>query len=71
MQMINEGEKLKPREEVPPLWAVGSHAEPIENKAHQNEAFWYILKHRDEGAWVWCYRDPRDGSCACEHRRGE
>jgi hypothetical protein len=67
MQMINEGDKLRPRAEVPPLWAVGSHPVAITDRKHQLNAFWYVLEHRAEGAWVWCYRHARGE--VCRHTR--
>jgi len=40
------------------LWAVRSKATPILDKKHQENVFHYILRHKTEGAWVWCYREP-------------
>jgi hypothetical protein len=40
------------------LWGRGRKIIPIENKPHQVATLKYVLDHRDEGAWVWSYRDP-------------
>jgi hypothetical protein len=69
MQLVNGGDRLKARMNVAPFWAVGSHAEPVTCRKHQVDIFWYILRHREQGAWVWCYLDPRDGSVSCRHER--
>ena len=71
MRMVNGSDRLKLRTDIPPLWAVGLHPEPICDGAHHVDAFWYILDHRDEGAWVWCFQCPRDGSRLCRHVRQE
>jgi len=39
------------------LWAVRSHALPIRDRGHQENTFKYIVRHRDEEAWVWTFRD--------------
>ncbi len=39
------------------LWATRSHALPIEDRGHQENTFFYIARHRKEGAWVWTFRD--------------
>ena len=69
MQLVNGGEKLKTSTDARPLWAVGSHAEPITEKDHFINAFWYILEHRLEGAWTWCFKCERDGRALCKHLR--
>ncbi len=40
------------------LWSKRSKATPIKDRGHQENTFDYILRHRHEGAWVWCFRDP-------------
>lgn len=39
------------------LWASRSKAIPIRDRRHQLNVFNYILRHADEGAWVWSFRD--------------
>lgn len=34
------------------LWGVRSKAEPIRNRAHQENTYKYIMKHAEEGAWI-------------------
>lgn len=50
-----------------PIWAEGCGVRPIRDREHFHRAFWYDLDHRDEGAWVWCYLEPRDCSVICRH----
>jgi hypothetical protein len=38
------------------LWAVRSKIIPICDRNHQLNAFGYILRHADEGAWIWDFR---------------
>ena len=38
------------------LWAVRSKVTPIKDRPHQLNAFDYILRHANEGAWVWDFR---------------
>ncbi len=46
------------RDELPgKIWAKGCGIKPIKDKAHQINTFNYIVKHKDQGAWVWTYRD--------------
>lgn len=40
------------------LWGRGRKIVPIRDRAHQRNVLNYILAHCDEGAWVWCFRDP-------------
>ncbi len=35
------------------LWAKRSKATPVRDRRHQLNAYWYILKHLRQGAWVW------------------
>jgi hypothetical protein len=39
------------------LWGKGRKIVRIRNREHQVAVLEYILSHRDEGAWVWCWRD--------------
>ena len=48
----------KVRKDLPgTVWAAGGDPIPIEDKAHQRRVYTYILRHRDEGAWTWSFRD--------------
>src|SRR5947209_1153828 len=38
------------------LWAVGSKPEPVNDRKHQLNVFNYILRHAEQGAWVWDFR---------------
>ena len=38
------------------LWAVRGKVTPIKDRNHQLNAFDYILRHANEGAWVWDFR---------------
>src|SRR5262245_40423459 len=40
------------------LWAKRSRATPINDRRHQENTFHYIVGHKQEGAWVWTFRDP-------------
>jgi acetylornithine deacetylase len=40
------------------MWAKKSKATPIKDRKHQENAFNYIVRHKQEGAWVWTFRDP-------------
>jgi len=39
------------------VWAVRCRALPIEHREHQLRTYRYILKHREQGAWVWSFKD--------------
>ena len=39
------------------FWASGGKFQPIRDEKHHRATYDYILRHRDEGAWVWTYRD--------------
>ena len=39
------------------VWASGCDPILIKYKSHHRRVFGYILKHREEGAWVWSFRD--------------
>lgn len=39
------------------LWSGGRKIIPVKTRGHHLATFRYILKHRDEGAWVWSFRD--------------
>ena len=38
------------------LWAVRCKVTPIRDRGHQVNTYHYILRHLDEGAWVWDFR---------------
>lgn len=42
------------------LWGRRRKVIPIQSRGHQQRVFSYILRHRDEGAWVWSFRDGFD-----------
>jgi len=42
------------------LWAKRSGINPIEDRAHQLSTFHYILRHQNEGAWTWDFREHPD-----------
>jgi hypothetical protein len=44
------------------LWAEGSKANPIRDRKHQINTFNYILRHMDEGAWVWDFQKGERGA---------
>jgi REP element-mobilizing transposase RayT len=39
------------------VWAKRSKETPIKDRKHHVNVFNYILRHADEGAWVWSFRD--------------
>ena len=39
------------------VWATGCGVKPIHDKAHQVNAFNYILQHRGQRCWVWSFRE--------------
>ena len=39
------------------LWGRGRKIVAIRDRRHQENVLNYILGHREEGAWVWCFRD--------------
>jgi REP element-mobilizing transposase RayT len=41
------------------LWAKRCKVEPIHDRAHQVNAFHYIERHANSGAWVWTFRHGR------------
>jgi hypothetical protein len=47
------------RQTVGGLWAKGSRAKPIRDRAHQINVFNYILSHAQRGAAVWTFRDKK------------
>ncbi len=40
------------------MWGKRGKATPVKDYKHQVNTFNYIARHKDEGAWVWTYRDP-------------
>jgi hypothetical protein len=43
------------------LWSAGAHVVPISGRQHQLNVFRYVCDHRLKGAWLWTFRDGRDG----------
>lgn len=39
------------------IWAKRSRALAITDRQHQKNVYNYILKHREDGAWVWSHRE--------------
>ncbi len=39
------------------FWASGGKFQPIRDEKHHRATYDYIERHRDEGAWVWTFRD--------------
>ncbi len=39
------------------VWEDGSDVVPISGRQHQLNVFAYIRRHRNEGAWVWTFRE--------------
>ncbi|MFI4861682.1 MAG: transposase [Phycisphaerales bacterium JB063] len=39
------------------VWARGCNIKAINDEEHHRNTFAYIDRHRDEGAWVWTFRD--------------
>ena len=39
------------------VWARGCNVRPIRDEEHHRNTFGYIERHREEGAWVWTFRD--------------
>ncbi len=39
------------------VWAKRSKETPVKDQKHQQNVFKYILRHAEEGAWVWSFRD--------------
>jgi hypothetical protein len=52
-----EGVEKGLRTEKGGIWGKACGVEPINDRAHQVNAFNYILKHRERGAFVWSFRD--------------
>src|SRR5205823_10363977 len=40
------------------MWGKRSKATPVGDRAHHENTFHYITRHKNEGAWVWTFRDP-------------
>ena len=45
-------------------WGKRSHELGIRDRAHGVRVLEYIVGHREEGGWVWSYRDGGRGGCA-------
>jgi REP element-mobilizing transposase RayT len=41
------------------VWAKGCGVKPIKDKSHLVNTFNYILRHKEQGAWVWSFRDEQ------------
>ena len=39
------------------LWGEGSNVKPISDRQHQLNVFSYLCDHKNEGAWVWTFRE--------------
>jgi REP element-mobilizing transposase RayT len=52
--MMMRGEKAHSR-----LWASGCRTLPIKDRAHQKNVFNYILRHAEQGAAIWSFRDAK------------
>jgi hypothetical protein len=39
------------------LWERRANVVPIKDRQHQLNVFHYIVRHRDQGAWAWTFRD--------------
>ncbi len=42
------------------VWAPAGKFKPIHDQQYQQNAYRYIMAHRDEGAWVWSFRNEKD-----------
>ena len=42
------------------IWSRGGGFKPIRDEEHQRNTYGYILRHRDEGACVWTFRDENN-----------
>lgn len=42
------------------VWAAGGKFIVIDNEAYQRSVFEYIARHKQQGAWVWTFRDEDD-----------
>jgi hypothetical protein len=42
------------------LWAKRGKFLEIRDREHQLNVFYYILRHEEQGAWVWYYTPPKD-----------
>ena len=50
----------KVRKELPGhIGAEGGDPIPIRDKAHHRRVFEYILRHRNENAWIWSYKEEQ------------
>ncbi|NQU23262.1 MAG: hypothetical protein HQ567_18435 [Candidatus Nealsonbacteria bacterium] len=39
------------------LWGRRAHVVPIRDRQHQLNVFEYVVRHRENGAWVWTFRE--------------
>ncbi|MEM9416175.1 MAG: transposase [Planctomycetota bacterium] len=42
------------------VWAAGGRYIIVDTPTYQQRVYHYIIRHRDEGAWVWTFRDDPD-----------
>ena len=49
--------RLRNRWQVGKVWAGLCNVTPISDRAHQLNVFNYICDHREQGAWVWTFRE--------------
>jgi len=49
------------------LWAKGCDTRRVFDRAHQRTVFRYISEHREEGAWVWTFRDEENKGVPLGH----
>ena len=43
------------------LWAKGGRNAPVHDRVHQLNTYQYIVRHAEQGAWVWKWGDDREG----------
>ena len=51
-RLIREGHFIRA-----PIWGKRGKIVPIHDRSHQVNVFEYIMRHANEGAAVWCFRD--------------
>jgi hypothetical protein len=52
-EMRDKGWKTK-------LWGKRGKFLRVRDRKHQLNVFYYILRHGEQGAWVWYYTPPKD-----------
>ena len=48
---------LRARWQMKKVWQRLSQVNPVADRAHQVRVFRYIRDHKEQGAWVWTFRD--------------